>query len=98
MWSPLRPAWLRRERESVFVVCPELLHRKSKSKEEQMRLIGLDAHQSFCEVAIHENAETRFAGRISTNREELELFAQSLDPADQVALEASGRRLRSPGS
>jgi transposase len=55
-----------------------------------MRSIGLDVHQSFCEVAIHEAGESRSAGRISTDREELELFAQSLDPADQVALEATG--------
>ncbi len=55
-----------------------------------MRSIGLDVHQSFCEVAIHEAGETRSAGRICTDREELELFAQSLDPTDQVALEATG--------
>lgn len=55
-----------------------------------MRSIGLDVHLSSCEVAIHEGSETRSAGRSSTNREELELFAQSLDSADQVVLEATG--------
>lgn len=55
-----------------------------------MRSIGLDVHQSSCEVAIHEGEKTRSAGRISTDREELELFAQSLDPSDQVVLEATG--------
>lgn len=55
-----------------------------------MRSIGLDVHQSFCEVAIHEAGESRSAGRISTDREKIELFAQSLGPADQVALEATG--------
>jgi hypothetical protein len=63
-----------------------------------MRSIGLDVHQSFCEVVIHEAGETRSAGRIRTDREELELFAQSLDPTDQVAWRPPGRRLRSPGS
>jgi transposase len=55
-----------------------------------MRSIGLDVHQSFCQVAIHAAGETRSAGRIATDRAELELFAQSLDPTDQVALEATG--------
>jgi transposase len=55
-----------------------------------MRSIGLDVHQSFCQVAIHADGETRSAGRIATDRAELELFAQSLDPTDQVVLEATG--------
>ncbi len=52
-----------------------------------MRSIALDIHQSFCEVAIREAGETRSAGRIATDRAELELFARSLDPGDQVAME-----------
>jgi transposase len=55
-----------------------------------MRTIALDVHQSFCEVAIREGGETRSAGRIRTDRAELELFAQSLDRADQVVMEATG--------
>ncbi|MGI8728137.1 MAG: IS110 family transposase [Solirubrobacterales bacterium] len=55
-----------------------------------MRSIGLDAHQSFCEVAICEGGEVRSAGRVETSREALELFAQSLDPSDRVVLEATG--------
>lgn len=55
-----------------------------------MRSIALDAHQSFCEVAICEGGEVRSAGRVETSREALELFAQSLDRTDRVALEASG--------
>lgn len=55
-----------------------------------MRSIGLDVHQSFCQVAIHADGETRSSGRIATGRAELELFAQSLDPTDQVVLEATG--------
>lgn len=55
-----------------------------------MRDIALDVHVDFCEVAIAEAGEVRSAGRISTKPEELELFAQSLDPRDRVALEVTG--------
>ena len=55
-----------------------------------MRQIGLDVHQSFCEVAIREDGTTRSAGRVATNREALELFADSLCASDEVALEATG--------
>ena len=59
-----------------------------------MRSIALDVHRDFCEVAIKDGAEVRSAGRIKTNAGELELFAQSLAPTDQVALEASGPALQ----
>jgi transposase len=59
-------------------------------EEEQVRDIALDVHVDFCEVAIAEAGEVRSAGRISTKPEELELFAQSLDPRDRVALEVTG--------
>ena len=59
-----------------------------------MRSIALDIHRDFCEVAIKDGAEVRSAGRIKTSPEELELFAQSLAPDDQVALEATGPALR----
>ncbi len=55
-----------------------------------MRSIALDVHRDFCEVAIKEGGEVRSAGRIKTTREQLELFAGSLAPDDQVALEATG--------
>jgi transposase len=59
-----------------------------------MRSIALDVHRDFCEVAIKDGAEVRSAGRIKTNRAELELFARSLAPDDQVALEATGPALQ----
>jgi transposase len=59
-----------------------------------MRSIALDVHRDFCEVAIKDGAEVRSAGRIKTNREELELFARSLAPDDEVALEATGPALQ----
>ena len=54
-----------------------------------MRSIALDVHRDFCEVAIKDAAGLRLAGRVKTEPQELELFAQSLAPDDQVALEAS---------
>ncbi len=59
-----------------------------------MRSIALDVHRDFCEVAIKDGGELRSAGRIKTSAAELKLFAQSLAPDDQVALEASGPALQ----
>jgi hypothetical protein len=53
-----------------------------------VRHIGLDVGQDACEVAIAEDGVVRSAGRIKTSRAELELFAQSLAPDDEVASEA----------
>jgi transposase len=58
-----------------------------------MRSIALDVHRAFCEVAIKDGTKQRSGGRIKTSVAELELFAQSLAPDDQVALEASGPAL-----
>ncbi len=55
-----------------------------------MRCIGMDVHRDFCEVAIAESGQVRSAGRISSEEEELALFAQSLGAEDQVAMEVSG--------
>ena len=55
-----------------------------------MRAVALDVHRDFCEVAIVAEGRLRSAGRIETRPEALELFAQSLDPSDWVALEVTG--------
>src|SRR2546429_3647708 len=55
-----------------------------------MRSIALDVHRDFCEVAIKDESGLRLAGRVKTSLEDLQLFAQSLAPDDQVALEATG--------
>jgi transposase len=55
-----------------------------------MRFIALDVHRDFCEVAIKDESGLRLAGKVKTSVAELELFAQSLVPDDQVALEATG--------
>jgi transposase len=54
-----------------------------------MRFIALDVHRDFCEVAIKDESGLRLAGKVKTAVAELQLFAQSLAPDDQVALEAS---------
>src|SRR6266567_4023310 len=58
-----------------------------------MRSIALDVHRDFCEVAIKDESGLRLAGRVRSSVSELELFAQSLAPDDEVALEATGPAL-----
>ncbi len=58
-----------------------------------MRFIGLDVHRDFCEVAISEDGRVRSGRRVETTPEQLELFARSLVPDDEVALEATGNAL-----
>jgi transposase len=55
-----------------------------------VRAVALDVHRDFCEVAIVAGGRLRSAGRIQTRLEALELFAQSLDASDWVALEVTG--------
>jgi hypothetical protein len=54
------------------------------------RCIGLDVHRDFAQVAIWQDGLVRQAGRIDTTAEALRLFADSLAPSDEVALEATG--------
>jgi len=63
-----------------------------------VRAIALDVHRDFCEVAIIAEGRLRSAGRIETKPDKLELFAQSLDKHDWVALEVTGNAGRSRGS
>jgi hypothetical protein len=58
-----------------------------------MRSIGIDVHRDFCEVAVSEDGRLRSAGRVASRPEQLELFAASLAPDDEVALEATGNAL-----
>ena len=57
------------------------------------RLIGLDVHRGFCEVAVAEGGRARSAGRVVTSVDDLELFAASLAADDRVVLEATGNAL-----
>jgi transposase len=58
-----------------------------------MRLIGLDVHRDFCEVAIAAAGKVRPAGRVQTEPEAVALVGQSLGVDDEVALEATGNAL-----
>jgi len=60
------------------------------SKEGPVRAVALDVHRDFCEVAIVAEGRLRSAGRIQARPEGLELFGQSLDSRDWVALEVTG--------
>ena len=53
------------------------------------RRIGLDVHRDFAQVAIWEDGVVRQVGRIVATPEALRLFADSLAPSDEVALEAT---------
>jgi len=55
-----------------------------------VRAVALDVHREFCEVAVVAEGRLRSAGRLQARPEALELFAQSLDPRDLVALEVTG--------
>src|SRR5215216_7348170 len=64
--------------------------RVNDGEEESVRAVALDVHRDFCEVAIVAEGRLRSAGRIQTRPDALELFAQSLDARDWVALEVTG--------
>ena len=68
-----------------------------EDEEGRVRAVALDIHRDFCEVdrdfcevAIVAEGRLRSAGRIKTRPDALELFAQSLDRRDWVALEVTG--------
>src|SRR5215218_5646199 len=89
-WPPLRLARLRCERGSVDVVCPPVLPESTTARRDEVRAVALDVHRDFCEVAIVAEGRLRSAGRIEARPEALELFGQSLDAGDWVALEVTG--------
>jgi len=65
-----------------------------------MRIIALDVHRSFAQMAVLENGAIRDVGKIDLDRSRLLHFAKTLKP-DEVVLEATGNtstivRLLSP--
>ena len=53
------------------------------------RCIGLDVHREFAQVAVWEDGKVRQAGQIALTAEALRVFADSLGPEDEVAIEAT---------
>ena len=53
------------------------------------RCIGLDVHREFAQVAVWEDGRVRHVGQIGTTPEALRVFADSLAPSDEVAIEAT---------
>lgn len=53
------------------------------------RCIGLDVHREFAQVAVWEDGLVRQAGQVVLTDEGLRIFADSLAPDDQVAIEAT---------
>src|SRR6266550_3745463 len=94
LWPPLRLARLCCEHESVAVVLPAWPPTDNHEEGGYMRSVALDVHRDFCEVAIKDESGLRLAGRVKSSPSELERFAPSLAPDDQVALEATGQALQ----
>jgi transposase len=53
------------------------------------RCIGLDVHREFAQVAVWEDGKVRQAGQVVITGEALRVFADSLGPEDEVAIEAT---------
>src|SRR3954452_3114305 len=85
---------MRRERGSVGVVLPTSCFTRPTRRLEvsavTRRCIGLDVHRDFAQVAIWQDGLVRQAGQIAMTAEALAVFADSLAPSDEVALEATG--------
>lgn len=54
-----------------------------------MKIIALDVHRTFAQVAILENGKIRNAGRIELDRAQILKFAEQLNSDDEVVLEAT---------
>lgn len=54
------------------------------------RVIGMDIHRTFGEVVFWEDGRLRPAGRVDMTRTALEGFGKSLQPIDEVVIEATG--------
>jgi transposase len=58
-----------------------------------MRVIGLDVHRSFAQVAELEDGVLRQCGRVDLVRDKVLAFARTLRPDDEVVLEATGNTM-----
>jgi hypothetical protein len=55
-----------------------------------MRVIGLDLHRAFAEVAILEKGVIRHAGKVALEHTAVMAFAKALKRSDEVVVEATG--------
>lgn len=55
-----------------------------------MRVIGMDVHRSFAQVAILENGKIIAERRLELLHEQVLAFGRTLEPEDEVVLEATG--------
>src|ERR1051326_4993650 len=55
-----------------------------------MRIIGMDVHRSFAQVAILEDGQIRKQFRVDLVHHRLVAFAKALGPEDEVVIEATG--------
>lgn len=55
-----------------------------------MRIIGLDIHRAFAEAVALEDGVCRRLGRIGMTQDQLEAFADTLQPTDHVVVECTG--------
>src|SRR5215218_2775153 len=87
-----RPAALRARirRCRLAHLCSRPATLAGEGRSRMRRCIGLDVHREFAQVAIWEDGVVWQAGQVGTTPEELRLFADSLGPGDEVALEATG--------
>ena len=53
------------------------------------RCIGMDVHREFAQIAVWEDGLVRQSGQIALTDEGLRIFADSLGPEDEVAIEAT---------
>jgi transposase len=57
------------------------------------RVIGMDIHRTFAEVVFWEDGRLRHHGRIDMTRSGLEGFGRSLEPEDEIVIEATGNAM-----
>lgn len=66
-----------------------------------MKIVALDVHRTFGQIAIHEQGKIRDAGRVAMERDAVLAFARTLNSDDEIVLEETGNtavlvRLLSP--
>jgi hypothetical protein len=83
---------MRRERGSVVVVSPASSRFVADStKEDGLRIIGMDIHRVFAEVVALVDGKVTRLGRVDMRRDRLDAFARStLTRDDHVVVEATG--------